>query len=344
MRFMKLQSAICLVPLAAGMAIAQTAGAQPAKPAQSAPAPAQAGTQPANPQSSTAPAASPAAASATASNASTAARPPQAKTKEEYDAYKAGAALTDPTQVLAAADQFAQKYPDSELKELLYIHAMNGFAQQNNAEKEIEAGRKATAIDPHDPNPLIHVASALVEITHDNDLDKDQRYAEAAKDAQAAIDNINTGLHIPPNVTEAQVQAVKNSILTLAYETLGVVAMQRQSFAEAETNFQKAVDISKAEPVARIYLRLSVAQDNEKKYAEALVSANKALQYSQQGTVEQTLAKQQQSRLQKLVEETGPGSPQPAAPAAAATTPAAAAPATSAPAVKTQTAQPPQPH
>ncbi len=346
MQSMRFQSALCLVLLAAGPAIAQAGGAQSgslppqntqrptqatpqsATAAQSTPAPTQAAPQPATPPPSAAPAAS---------------RPPQAKTKEEFDAYKAGAALTDPNQVLAAADQFVQKYPDSELKELLYVQAMNGFAQQNNAEKEIEAARKAVGIDPHDPNPLIHVASALVEITHDNDLDKDQRYAEAAKDAQAAIDNINTGLHIPPNISEAQVQAVKSSILTLAYETLGVIAMQKQSFADAETNFQKAADISKAAPVARIYLRLSVAQDNEKKYAEALVNANKALQYSQQGSVEQTLAKQQQSRLQKLL---GEGA-EPSLPAAGVTPPPGTASGPTAPGSTTQPAQPaqpPQPH
>ena len=323
MRLMRIRSASVLLLLAAATAFAQTGGAKPATPTPSTPAPAQAAPQTANPQPPAAPAPS---------------KAPQAMTKEEFDAYKAAAALPDPNQVLAAADQFAQKYPDSELRELLYVQAMNGFSQQGNADKEIEAGRKAIAIDPHDPNPLIHVASALVEVTRDNDLDKEQRYAEAAKDAQAVIDNINTGLRIPPNVSEAQVQAAKNSILTLAYETLGVVAMQKQSFAEAETNFQKAADISKAQPVARIYLRLSVVQDNEKKYAEALVNANKALQYSQQGTVEQTLAKQQQSRLQKLVGEGAePGAPAPP-------TPQATAPATPAQGGNPQQAQPPQPH
>ena len=272
---MRSRLTICAVLLAwAAAALAQTPATQPVTPAQSTPAPSQ--SAPAAVQ--TTPAPQPATAQAPAAY-----KPPQAKTKEEFEAYKAGAALTSPDQVLAAADQFAQKYPTSELKQLLYVQAMNGFAQQNNADKEIEAARKAIAIDPHDPNPLIHVASALVEVTRDNDLDKEQRYAEAAKDAQAAIDNINTGLHVPPNVSEAQVQAVKNSILALAYETLGVIAMQKQDFADAETNFQKSVDLSKAEPMARVFLRLSVAQDNEKKYAEALVNANKALQYSQQG-------------------------------------------------------------
>lgn len=322
---MRSRCVICALLLASA-AMAQTSGTQPGTPSGSAPA-AQTTPQSATTQATPQPAA----------QTAPAYKPPQAKTKDEFEAYKAGAALTDPTQVLAAADQFAQKYPESELKELLYVQAMNGFAQRNNAQKEIEAARKAVAIDPHDPNPLIHVASALVEITHDNDLDKQQRYAEAEKDAQAAIDNINTGMHIPPNVPEAQVQAVKNSILALAYETLGVIDMQKQDYADAETNFQKAVDASKAEPIARIYLRLSVAQDNEKKYAEALVNANKALQYSQQGSVEQTLAKQQQTRLQKLV---GEGA-EPNVPAPGATPPVAGPTTTPQP---TQPQVPPQPH
>jgi len=320
---MRFRLTICAVLLASAATLAQTPATQPGTPAQTTPTPAQAAPQPAPAQ------------------ASPASRPPQAKTKEEYDAYRAAAALTSPDQVLAAADQFAQKYPDSELKGLLYVQSMNGFAQQNRADKEIEAGRKAVAIDPHDPNPLIHVASALVESTHENDLDKDQRYAEAQKDAQAAIDNIDTGMHIPATASAAQVQAVKNSILALAYETLGVIAMQKQDFASAETNFQKSVDISKGEPMARVYLRLSVAQDNEKKYAEALVNANKALQYSQQGSVEQSLAKQQQARLQKLV---GEGA-EPSVPAPGATPPPAT---TNQPAATTNqpAAQqpPPQPH
>ena len=319
---MRSRLTICALLLVATATLAQTPATQPGTTSQNTPAPAQAAPAPANAQ------------------APTAYKPPQAKTKEEYEAYKAGAALTNPEQVLAAADQFAQKFPDSELKGLLYVQAMNGFAQQNRSDKEIEAGRKAIAIDPHDPNPLIHVASALVETTRDNDLDKEQRYVEAKNDAQAAIDNINSGLHIPPGVSEAQVQAVKNSILALAYETLGVIAMQKQDFTAAETNFQKAIDISKGEPMARVYLRLSVAQDNEKKYAEALVNANKALQYSQQGSVEQTLAKQQQARLQKLVGEGAETS----IPAPGATPPPAPTPTTAAPGSTQPAQQPPQPH
>ena len=129
---------------------------------------------------------------------------PQAKSKEEYDAYNLAASKTDPAQLEAAADEFAQKFPNSELKELLYVRAMNLYQQQNNSAKVIVVGRKAIAINPQDPVPLVAVASALVMDTRETDLDRDARYVEAAKDAQAALDNVDTGLQVPPNVLPAK--------------------------------------------------------------------------------------------------------------------------------------------
>src|SRR5207248_5410987 len=70
-------------------------GAQPATPAQGAVA-----AQPAQPQGK---------------------RPPQAKTQPEFDAYKAAMANTsDPAALEKAADDFAAKFPDSELRRILY--------------------------------------------------------------------------------------------------------------------------------------------------------------------------------------------------------------------------------
>ncbi len=45
-------------------------------------------------------------------------RPPQAKTQEEFAAYKAAIALTDPAAQEKAANDFATKFPDSELRAL----------------------------------------------------------------------------------------------------------------------------------------------------------------------------------------------------------------------------------
>ena len=51
----------------------------------------------------------------------------------------------------------------------------------------IDMGKKVLAIDPDDPAALVGVAQAMAERTHDTDLDKDQRYAEAKKDAERAL-------------------------------------------------------------------------------------------------------------------------------------------------------------
>jgi tetratricopeptide (TPR) repeat protein len=253
----------------------------------------------------------------------------QAKTPEEYKAYQDAFAKTDPAQAEAAADDFAAKFPNSELRASLYTRAMNLYSQANNTEKVIITGRKAIAADPANPVPLVQVASALAETTRDNDLDREQRLAEAAKDAQAAIDNIDTGLLIPPNADPAKVEAAKHSILTMAYDTLGMVNMDRNDYAVAVTNLQKAISESGATPEAVLYLRLSVAQDKLQRYAQALDSANKAVQYAQPGTAAQNLAKQQQERLQKLISAGGSTN------SGGTTPPASAAPTSPAPGSQT---------
>jgi len=249
-----------------------------------------------------------------ATASSTAPHQPQAKSKEEFDAYNAAASKMDPAQLEVAADEFVQKFPNSELKELLYIRAMNMYQQQNNSGKVISTGRRAIELNPTDPVPLVAVASALVMDTRENDLDRDARYAEAGKDAQSALDNVDTGLQVPPGVPPDRIAAAKANLRSIAYDSLGVIAMNKKDYAAAEQSFQKAADLMKDQPDAVVYLRLSVAQDNQSKYPEALDSANKAVQYAPDGSAEKNLAKQQQARLQKLIAEKAPAAtpvPQP---------------------------------
>ena len=256
----------------------------------------------------------PAASAGTATAPATGQRQPQAKTKEEFDAYNAAAAKTDPTQMEAAADEFAKTFPNSELKELLYVRVMSIYQQQNNSAKVIATGRKAIELNPTNPVPLVAVASALVMDTRETDMDRDARFAESGKDAKAALDNVDSGLQIPPNVPPDSVAAAKANLRSIAYDTLGVIAMNKKDYAAAEQNFQQAADLMKAQPDAVVYLRLSVAQDNQNKYPQALDSANKAVQYAPDGSAEKNLAKQQQDRLQKLIAEKAPSAPPTAQP------------------------------
>ena len=52
-------------------------------------------------------------------------RPPAAKTQPEYAAYQAVVAITDPAAQEKAADDFAVKFPDSELRVVIYKSVMH---------------------------------------------------------------------------------------------------------------------------------------------------------------------------------------------------------------------------
>ena len=240
----------------------------------------------------------------------------QAKSQEELKAYQDAFAKTEAASMEAAADDFAAKYPNSELTPSLYVRVMNLYSQTNNTEKVIATGEKAIAGDPTNPIPLVQVASAIAETTRDTDLDREQQLALAAKDAHAAIDNIDTGLIVPANADPQRVAGAKRSILTMAYDTLGMIDLNKKDYPSAAKNLQKAIELSQSNPEAVLYLRLSVAQDHMEQYPQALDSANKAVQYSKDGTPAQNLAKQQQARVQKLMSA---GSSTPAAGAPAAT-------------------------
>jgi len=58
-------------------------------------------------------------------------RPPQAKTQPEFEAYKAARGDYGSAAQEKAADDFAAKFPDSELRPLLYKAVMHSYQQAN---------------------------------------------------------------------------------------------------------------------------------------------------------------------------------------------------------------------
>src|SRR5271169_6898748 len=124
-------------------------------------------------------------------------RPPKAKTDPELAAYKAAAANTDPAALEKAADDFATKFPDSEIRVLLYQNAMRLYQGANNAEKVDAMGRKVLNLDGDNPEALVAVAGVIAERTRDSDIDKDQRFAEGTSMAKKAIETVDTDISVP---------------------------------------------------------------------------------------------------------------------------------------------------
>jgi len=250
-------------------------------------------------------------------------RPPQAKTQPEFDAYQAAMAnVKDPSATEKVADDFAAKFPDSELRILLYRAAMHGYQAANNADKMLDMGRKVLAIDPDDPEALIAVAEVLVERTRDSDLDKAQRWDEATKLGQHALQTIDTDLAIPANTPQEKVDDYKGYLRSSVYSILGAVEFNKDKFSDAENYFRKSVDAYPAQPDPVVVLRLALALDKQGRYADALKEADQAVDLSQGN---QALADPAKRERDRLVQLTG-GIPVPDAAPPASTTQNSSAP------------------
>ena len=237
-------------------------------------------------------------------------RPPQAKTQAEFDAYKAAAALTDAAAQEKAADDFAAKFPDSELRSLLYRAVAASYQRANDADKMLAASQKLLTLDPDDPQALVGVAQVLTERTRETDLDKDQRLAEARKDAQRALVTVDTNL--PAGLAPEKVEVFKGYVRSEAYEILGTLDFNAKAWADAEGNLKKSIDAypQEVDPIA--VFRLSVALDMQNKYPEALKYANQAVDLTKEGTAAGKAARDEKDRLTQLTG--GSSSPAPAPP------------------------------
>jgi tetratricopeptide (TPR) repeat protein len=239
-------------------------------------------------------------------------RQPQAKTQEEFTAYKQAAGLADAAALEKAATDFAAKYPDSELRILLYKAAMRAYQNANNPDKMREMGEKALALDPNDPEALVTVAMVLSEGAHTTDIDFAQKTEQAMSMARKALTTVDTDLEVPPNLPADKIATIKNGMKSWAYAVIGTIELEKNDYAAAANDLNQSNQLNPLAPDPVTFLRLAVALDKQNKYPEALVAANRAVELAPEGTPAGNLARQERDRLQKL---TG-GGPTPATGAA----------------------------
>jgi tetratricopeptide (TPR) repeat protein len=244
--------------------------------------------------------------------------PVQAKTTEEYQAYQTAVAnAQNPDAMEKAAGDFAAKYPDSELRVLLYRAAMNSYQTGGNPQKMMDMGLKVLAIDKDDPEALIGVAEVLEEHTSPTDLDKDQRANQAISYAQHALETVDTDLAVPAGSPPERVEAYKKYLRSTALVIVGTVQYKREQYPDAEVNLRKAIDADPSNPDPVVILRLALALDQQKKYPDALQQATRAVELTQENT---DVGKTARTERDRLVTVTG-GNNTPSTPPAATQSP-----------------------
>jgi tetratricopeptide (TPR) repeat protein len=235
-------------------------------------------------------------------------RPPQAKTQPEFEAYKAAMAQADAAATEKAADDFAAKFPDSELRVQIYKAAMQRYQQANNADKMLEMAQKALTFDPDEPEALLGVAQVLAERTRETDLDRDQRLAEAKKDAERSLVTVDTDVPTTGYPPE-QLNAYKGFLRSQAYAILGTLAFNAKNWPEAEGDLRKSIDAFPQQPDAVAVFRLAVALDMQNKIPDAMKYADQAVDLTKDrpDTGVGKAARAEKDRLTKLSGGTAPG-------------------------------------
>ena len=217
-----------------------------------------------------------------------------AKTRQEYAAYEAVVGEKDLAKAETGVNEFAARFPDSDLRSILYEQLMQRYGQANNAEKALEMSRKVLALDPDSVPALLTVSSVMAERANETGPDMQQRHEEIMKASSRAIQLIDTGALQPSQYTPEQLNSYKSS----AYAAQGTLELAEKNDKAAEESLRKATELNTLNPEPAIWLRLVIALDHQKKYADALAVANRAIAISagdpdalKQVTYEQTRLK-----------------------------------------------------
>jgi tetratricopeptide (TPR) repeat protein len=227
-------------------------------------------------------------------------RVPQAKTHPEFNDYNVAYAIAGGAASEKAADDFSAKYPDSELRSFLYSKAMHEYQNENNSEKMLSVGEKVLRLDPDNSIALVLTATVLADSLSEADTDRQAKIARVRKNASHALDTVDSGFVPPANATPEQVTAYKSTLQSMAHSALGIVALKTADDVGAEKELKLSADLNQSQPDPYIWYHLALAQDQQKKYPEALASINRALQVIGANADLGNLARGEQTRLLTL--------------------------------------------
>ncbi|HEY2912965.1 MAG TPA: hypothetical protein VGK21_06370 [Candidatus Angelobacter sp.] len=225
-----------------------------------------------------------------------AARRPLARSEQERADFNAAYAVAGAAREEAAAIDFSNKYPTSELRRYLYSSAMLQYQKENNPVKMLAMSERVLALDPDNPLALVLTATVLADSLGDHDRDKDKKISTIKHNASRAIQAAEAGYSDP----SGGASAYKTTLQSMAYSALGIMKLKTGDDAGAEKDLKMATELAKFRPDGHTWYHLALAQDHRKKYAAAFSSIQQALQLASSDPELQKLAEVEHERLAAL--------------------------------------------
>src|SRR6266498_4574817 len=228
--------------------------------------------------------------------------PIKARTHEEYVAYQAAMANKQNAEAMEkSATEFAAKFPDSNIRLLLYRAVMKSYRTAGDSQKMMDAALKVLELDKDDPEALLFVAEVQEQHTTPMDLDRDQRMDQTLANAQHALATIDSDLIVPVGTPADRVEAYKKYLRSAALSIAGTIQYKREHYPEAESTPRQALAADPTNPDSVVLLRLALSLDQEKKYEDALQQANRAVELTKDDTDAGRLARTERDRLTAVI-------------------------------------------
>jgi tetratricopeptide (TPR) repeat protein len=225
---------------------------------------------------------------------------PQAGSEQERDDYLAASNAARGADLEAAAEGFAARYPESELRVYLYAQTMQQYQVENNASRVLAAAEKVLAINPNHSVALALSALALADSLEANDPDRGRKVEEIKRRGSRAIHGVQTGFVPPASATVEQAAQYRRALQSMAYSATGIMKLKTGDDAGAEKDLVTAMALNKARPDPSLWYHLALAQDHRRQYSAALNSVEQALQLASSNPELQKLAEIEHDRLSGL--------------------------------------------
>ncbi len=190
------------------------------------------------------------------------------------DAYQKFMAETNPDQQIRMIEDFLLQYPNSELKEYAYQSATQAYQAKNDYNKVLTYGELTLAENQNNLVALLILSAAIPERTAKADIDRESKLTEAEQYATRALEVLSK-MPMPANMTPEQWVQVKKDAESTPHGALGMIALIRDDYPKAESEFKMATEMA-AKPDPITLYRLGICYSFEKKYDPALQALDRS--------------------------------------------------------------------
>lgn len=227
------------------------------------------------------------------------AKQPQWKDRAEYDLVASMQKETDPNKKLALLNQWQEKYPNTDFKEMRQLTYLDTYKALNQPAKMLDVCKEILADNPKNFQALYWI-TYLVPSMNQNGADQLDLGTKAANGLLGTLDEVFAADKKPATTDEATWKKARTDMEALGHRTLGWINMQRKNYPEAESQLSTDLKLNPGDAEASYWLGTTIlAQKKPERQVEAVYEFARAAAYDGPGALDAARRKSIEAYVRK---------------------------------------------